>query len=216
RRLPAALLPVALLRAHGGHGRRPFALRDGLWHRCADADPDERGGRDARPGDERLADPVSRYTGGGCLVDRPAGVAPRPDGGAHRRRLAVCLLSAAGAAVPERTAAVGAGGGRSTRSGLTDGRKERSYALEGIGVPGRNRTCNLRLRRASRYPVVPRGQERGIIPRVARASSPKTAGCTNRQPKKTAPTNASQESCWTPNPCCGPPTFRPCSAAGVW
>ena len=32
------------------------------------------------------------------------------------------------------------------------------YLSDLIGVPDRNRTCNLRLRRASRYPVVPRGQ----------------------------------------------------------
>ena len=33
----------------------------------------------------------------------------------------------------------------------------------GSGVPGRVRTCNLRLRRASRYPVVPRGHICGIV-----------------------------------------------------
>ena len=36
-----------------------------------------------------------------------------------------------------------------------------------IGVPGRSRTCNLRLRRASRYPIVPRGLVKKYI-----ASSP--------------------------------------------
>lgn len=30
-----------------------------------------------------------------------------------------------------------------------------------VGVPGRIRTCNLRLRRAMRYPIAPRGQEDG-------------------------------------------------------
>lgn len=57
---------------------------------------------------------------------------------------------------------------RATERPLTTGFPEAGFRVAMNNVPGRIRTCNLRLRRPTRYPVVPRGhcaKARLILPR---------------------------------------------------